>query len=154
MLLLVTSNAHKAQQIQAALGRSVQQIDLPLPELQAIDVKIVIEHKARAAYHQVGRPVLVEDTSLAIHAWNGLPGALIRWFLDAVGSKGICTMLAGYEQLTAIAETGIGYCHGDVLLSFCGVTQGQVIRWNLTNKTGNGATRVLRPRGARILSGT
>ena len=41
--------------------------------------------KAADAYALFRRPVLVDDTGLAIRAWNGLPGALIAWFLDTVG---------------------------------------------------------------------
>lgn len=96
-ILFVTSNKHKAKAVQSILGRRVQQIDLDLPEIQAIDVQEVIERKARAAYHLIGMPVLVEDTSLSLSAWNGLPGALIRWFLETVGNKGVCQMLASYE---------------------------------------------------------
>ncbi len=32
--------------------------------------------KAADAYAQLGQPVLVDDTGLAVHAWNGLPGTL------------------------------------------------------------------------------
>ena len=127
-ILLATSNKHKAQQIQALLGRPVQHIELDLPEVQAIDVQAVIEHKAREAYRQVGKPVLVEDTSLALHVWHGLPGALIRWFLETVGNNGICKMLEGYEHLAATAETWIGYFDGDAFVSFSGVVEGSIAR--------------------------
>jgi inosine/xanthosine triphosphate pyrophosphatase family protein len=93
-----TSNVHEAQQVQQLLGRPVGQVVIDLPEIQAVHVQAVIEPKARAAYHQIGKPVLVEDTSLSIHAWHGLPGALVRWFLETVGNDGICKMLEGYEQ--------------------------------------------------------
>jgi len=32
---------------------------------------------------------LADDTGLRLHAWNGLPGALVSWLLDAVGTQGI-----------------------------------------------------------------
>ncbi|MFN8494372.1 MAG: non-canonical purine NTP pyrophosphatase [Caldilineaceae bacterium] len=127
-LLLATGNQHKAQQIQAVLGRSVQPIKLELPEVQAIDVHAVIEQKAKEAYRQLGKPVLVEDTSLAIHAWNGLPGALIRWFLETVGNEGICEMLAAFEHLEATAETCIGYFDGDAFRAFSGAVEGRIAR--------------------------
>jgi XTP/dITP diphosphohydrolase len=80
------------------------------------------------AYRLVGKPVLVEDTSLSLHAWNGLPGALIRWFVETVGNEGICKMLAGYEQLDATAETCLGYYDGTAFLSFSGLVEGQITR--------------------------
>lgn len=39
---------------------------------------------------------LVEDTGLAIFAWNGYPGALIKWVLGAVGEQGLCRQLAAW----------------------------------------------------------
>jgi non-canonical purine NTP pyrophosphatase (RdgB/HAM1 family) len=127
-ILLATSNEHKAKAVQSALGRPVKHIHIDLPEIQAIDVKEVIEHKAREAYRLVGQPVLVEDTSLAVRAWNGLPGALIRWFLETVGAEGICKMLEGYEQLEATAETCLGYFDGHNFISFSGVVEGYIAR--------------------------
>jgi non-canonical purine NTP pyrophosphatase (RdgB/HAM1 family) len=127
-ILFATSNPHKAQQVQELLGRPVQQVDVAVPEIQALQVQAVIEPKARAAYEQVGKPVLVEDTSLSIHAWYGLPGALVRWFLETVGNDGICKMLEGYEQLDAIAETCIGYFDGGSFVAFSGVVEGRIAR--------------------------
>jgi non-canonical purine NTP pyrophosphatase (RdgB/HAM1 family) len=126
--LLATSNPHKAAAFQAVLTRQVDHIHIELPELQAVDVKEVIEHKARAAYRLVGKPVLVEDTGLSFHAWNGLPGALIRWFLETVGNNGICKMLEGYAQLDATAETCLGYFDGAEFRSFSGFVQGTIAR--------------------------
>lgn len=127
-VLLATSNEHKARAIQSLLGRQVQHVKLDLPELQALEVREVIEAKARAAYELVGKPVLVEDTSLSVHAWNGLPGALIRWFLETVGNVGLCRMLAAYDQLEATAETCLGYYDGRDFVSFSGVVQGHISR--------------------------
>jgi XTP/dITP diphosphohydrolase len=44
-----------------------------------------------SAYAKLRRPVLVDDTGLVLNAWNGLPGALIAWFLRSVGVEGILT---------------------------------------------------------------
>ena len=125
-LVLATSNQQKAQQISQWLARPVQHIAIDLPEVQAIAVDEVIEAKARAAYLQVGQPVLVEDTGLHIDAWQGLPGALIRWFLESVGNHGICTMLANFTQRTASAVTCIGYFDGSSCHIFRGVTTGTI----------------------------
>lgn len=127
-ILLATSNEHKAQSIQSILGRRVQQIHLELPEIQAIDVHAVIEEKARFAYQMMRQPVLVEDTSLSISVWNGLPGALIRWFLETVGNEGICRMMASYELREATAETCLGYFYDQEFFSFSGIIKGQITR--------------------------
>lgn len=127
-LLLATSNEKKASELQTLLNRPIQRVKLDLPEVQAVDVQAVIEAKAREAYRLVGKPVLVEDTGLAFAAWNGLPGALIRWFLDRVGNEGLCQMLQSYEQTAATAETCIGYFDGSEYHVFSGVVTGQIVR--------------------------
>lgn len=127
-LLFATSNTHKAKAIQAILGRHVQHIELDLPEIQAIDVRTVVQQKAQTAYQLVGQPVIVEDTSLTIQAWNGLPGALIRWFLTTVGNEGICQMLESYEKRDAMAETCLGYFDGVDYFVFSGVVKGHIPR--------------------------
>ncbi len=126
-LLLATSSHHKAEQIAALLNRPVQQIAIDLPEVQAIAVQEVIEAKARAAFAHVGRPVLVEDTGLMIHSWHGLPGALIRWFLESVGNAGICKMLATFPDRSATVVTCIGYFDGEHCHTFLGETVGQIV---------------------------
>lgn len=127
-ILIATSNPNKAKIIQYFLARPTKHVNIDLTEIQAIDVKAVIEHKAREAFLAIGKPVLVEDTGLALQAWNGLPGALIRWFLDTVGTHGICKMLETYDNLDATAETCLGYFDGTDFQSFSGAVQGQIAR--------------------------
>ncbi|MEZ4866365.1 MAG: non-canonical purine NTP pyrophosphatase [Caldilineaceae bacterium] len=146
-LLFVTSNANKVAKIQAVLGRPLQQIDLDLPEVQAVDVKEVIEQKAREAYRQVGKPVLVEDTGLAFDAWNGLPGALIRWFLKTVGNASICTMLDGFADRRAVAETCIGFYDGVNFVAFSGYAPG-VITTSPRGEQGFGWDPIFQPDGS------
>ncbi len=127
-LVIVTGNPAKAQVIQAAIERPTTHIKLDLPEIQSVDVREVIEHKARGAYQAVGKPVLVEDTGLFVKAWNGLPGALVKWFLHTVGNDGICKMLASYDQLDAVAEACLGYFDGENFVAFSGVIEGSIAR--------------------------
>ncbi|MDX1414381.1 MAG: non-canonical purine NTP pyrophosphatase [Candidatus Promineifilaceae bacterium] len=127
-ILFATSNEHKVRMVESRLGRPLHQVQLDLPEIQAVDVQDVIEQKTLAAYQLTGEPVLVEDTSLSFTAWNGLPGALIRWFLETVGNEGICRMLADYDDLEAQAETCLGYFDGLHFAAFSGVVKGQISR--------------------------
>jgi XTP/dITP diphosphohydrolase len=122
----VTGNPHKLEQIAAVLDQPLIQTDIDLPEIQAVTVQDVIEQKARAAYQMVGEPVLVEDTSLRFVAWNGLPGALIKWFLTTVGNEGLCQMLATYDDKRAIAEAVLGYFDGHEFLTFSGKVAGTI----------------------------
>jgi XTP/dITP diphosphohydrolase len=145
-LLLATSNENKAREVEFVLGRSVQSVKVDLPEIQAIDVKDIIENKARAAYQLVGEPVLVEDTGLTFRAWNGLPGALIRWFITTVDNAGLCKMLENYENREATAETCIGYFDGEKLFTFSGTIDGQIVMTPRGNG-GFGWDAVFQPNG-------
>src|SRR6266705_202724 len=111
MFTFITSSANKLAEVERILGRPLTRTSLPLEEIQAIDLEPVVRHKAQQAYDQLGRPVLVEDTGLAFTAWNGLPGALIKWFLRALGPNGICKLLRDETNRAATATTLFGYCN-------------------------------------------
>ncbi len=127
MLTFITSSANKLAEVERILGRGLRQASLPLEEIQAIDLELVVRHKAHQAYADLGRPVLVEDTGLAFAAWNGLPGALIKWFLTAVGPNGICKLLRGETNRAATATTFFGYCNGTEYRVFAGTVLGIIL---------------------------
>jgi non-canonical purine NTP pyrophosphatase (RdgB/HAM1 family) len=124
-----TGNADKLRLVQALLPIPVRQVALDLPEVQALDARHVIEAKAREAYRQLNRPVLVQDTALHFAAWNGLPGALVAWFLQAVGNEGICRMMAGWEDRSATAVSAVGFYDGTAFHCFAGETAGRIVAW-------------------------
>lgn len=124
MLTFVTSSANKLAEVERILGRRLVQASLPLDEIQAIELETVVRHKAQQAYARLGQPVLVEDTGLAFTAWNGLPGALIKWFLVALGPHGICKLLHGETNRAATASTLFGYGNGSEYRVFTGTVLG------------------------------
>ena len=96
--LFVTSNHNKAREAAEILGVELRSIALDLPELQDLDVAQVAAAKAAAAREALNAPdspILVEDSGFVIDAWNGLPGALTKWFLASVGNEGILRMISG-----------------------------------------------------------
>lgn len=110
------------------MGLKIEQldIDIDIDETQEIDVRRVIEHKAKTAFESVGVPVLVEDTSLEIEAFNGLPGALIKWFLKSVGNDGICKMLSVFVNKKARAVTCVAIYDGTNIIIGEGVASGTI----------------------------
>lgn len=104
--IFVTSNENKLREAREILGVEIEGASLDLPEPQALRVEDVAVEKARAARAALGDPpcpVLVEDSGLVFGAWNGLPGALTKWFLLSVGNEGLLKMLAPYEDRSARA---------------------------------------------------
>ena len=123
-LVLVTGNKNKIKEFEEILDFKIKSIDLDLHEVQAIQVEEVVLYKTKEAYKQVGMPVLCEDTGLYFDAWNGLPGAFIKWFGKAIGYENICPLLK--ENRRAKAETVIGYFNGKDYKSFQGEVLGSI----------------------------
>jgi XTP/dITP diphosphohydrolase len=122
-IALITGNAGKAAEYAAMLGIDVTPAKADLTEVQSLDVAVVAARKAADAYAQLGDPVLVDDSGLTIHAWNGLPGALVAWFLDSVGAQG---MAAGLTDRRATVTTAFGYADADGLQVFSGTVNGSL----------------------------
>lgn len=125
-LTFITGNANKADQLGHYLHFPVAHQKLDIPEIQSLAVEEVATAKAKAAYAILKSPVLVEDTALTFEALNGLPGTLIKWFLESVGNDGLCTMLLGYENRTAIAETCFALCDETGVHLFKGAHKGKI----------------------------
>jgi non-canonical purine NTP pyrophosphatase (RdgB/HAM1 family) len=100
-LTLVSGNSGKAEEIGRILGIQLAHEAVELVEIQSLDVIEVVRAKARAAHAQLGRPVLVEDTSLELAALGGFPGPLIKWFLGSVGVEGICQIVDAFDEPAA-----------------------------------------------------
>ena len=101
--------------------------------------------KPADAYAQLGQPVLVDDTGLAVHAWNGLPGALVAWFLDTVGLQGILDMAAGITDRRATATSALGYADATGARVFQGTMDG-TLATEPRGTSGFGYDPRLRPR--------
>jgi non-canonical purine NTP pyrophosphatase (RdgB/HAM1 family) len=146
-LLFVSSNAGKVQEVAAIVGAPIAQLDLDLPEIQALDVAEVARHKARTAFAQAGRPVVVEDTGLGIDALHGLPGALVRWFLATIGPAGICDLIPPGADRSARARTAVALCAGETVELFVGETAGVIVPAPI-GEGGFGWDAIFQPTGA------
>lgn len=103
-LKFVTGNPNKFREAQEILGIEMERQDLPhLHEIQTHDVQVLVEHKAEEAWEALQVPVLVEDSGLVFEAWNGLPGALVKWFELSVGCEGMLKMLEAFPDRRARA---------------------------------------------------
>ena len=125
-LTFITSSENKLQEVARVLGHVLSRVALPLEEIQEIALAPVVVHKARQAYVQVQGPVLVEDTGLAFAAWNGLPGALVKWFLSSLGTEGLCRLLQNETNRRATATTTFGYYDGTLYRAFSGSVDGMI----------------------------
>ncbi len=106
-----STNSIKLEEARALLP-GVEAITLDLPEVQSTDPRVVVRHKLHGmtALGLEG-PVLVEDTGLMIDSWDGLPGALVKWFVDGWGP----------ERLARLSRTAEGRGAGAEAVSAVGV---------------------------------
>ena len=146
-LNLITGNEGKAAEFAAMLGIEVRAVKRELPEIQSLDVCEVAARKAADAFELFGEPVLVDDTGLAVEAWNGLPGALIAWFIDTVGPLGILNMAEGLTDRRATVTTALGYATpGGTVQVFQGALKGSLAT-SLRGTSGFGYDPIFIPEG-------
>ena len=125
-LTFITGNPGKAKYLGDYFHLPVEHIKLDLKEIQSVDLKEVVEDKARRAYDIVKSPVLVEDVSLTFKALKALPGPLIKWFLETLGNEGLCQLLNGFDNRDALAEVEFAICDESGVHTFSGSIEGSI----------------------------
>lgn len=128
VITFITSNKSKAEQLRLHLDHPIKHKKLSVSEIQSLELEEVVKHKAREAYKQIKSPVLVEDTSLVFYAFGRLPGPLIKWFLEELDNEGLCRILDGYKDRSAIAKVCFGLYAGKALKVFKGEVKGSVAK--------------------------
>ena len=100
----VTRNPNKVREASEILDLTFESVEVEgLFEIQSPDIDLVVRHKAEQAYSVLECPVMVEDSGLVFHAWNGLPGALVKWFEETVSCDGMLKMVEGFNDRGATA---------------------------------------------------
>jgi non-canonical purine NTP pyrophosphatase (RdgB/HAM1 family) len=116
--VFISGNQHKVEYLELWLGRKVEHHKVDLDEIQDLDIRKVSEHKARQAYEILKRPVLVEDVALTFTAMGKLPGTLIKWFLQELGSDGLCRLANSLEHQQTVASICYTYFDGQEAVFF------------------------------------
>ena len=124
--IFVSHSPEKVAEVENILGVTLERRSIDLPEIQAVEVADVVGIKAQVAYSQLeNQAVMIEDTGLYFEAWNGLPGALITWFLERMGPDGICQMMSSFSDRRAYAEAIVATYDGELRV-FSGRVEGRV----------------------------
>ena len=129
-LAVVTSNPHKAKEVAAFFEGEVEveHVNLECPEFRHPDVGEIARGKARFAYDQLERPLIVDDTAFSVKALRGFPGPYAAYVLDTIGYQGILRLLEGAEERGASFETAIAYADRDGIRTFRGLIEGVITR--------------------------
>jgi non-canonical purine NTP pyrophosphatase (RdgB/HAM1 family) len=129
MLYFITGNKNKLAEVRAILGEEVGHLDIDLPEIQEIDAHEIIKAKLQEAFRHAEGEFIVEDTSLYLDGLNGLPGPLIKWFLQALGTEGLADLAERLGNAKATARTVIGYARNrEDIRFFEGNVSGSIVK--------------------------
>lgn len=146
-IVFVTGNPEKADNFSRHIGIAIGHEPAELQEIQTLNPKELIEYKARQAYDQLHKPVLVEDVEFVFHALGSLPGPFIKYFVQAEnGGEKMCRMLDGFTDRGATASCTYAYYDGSELTIFTGELAGMVAD-SPRGTGGYGFDRVFEPSG-------
>ncbi len=126
-ILFATTNEGKIREATDILGIEVEPIKIELDEIQSLDFREVIEHKAKQAFEKVGQPVLVEDSGIIFTALGQLPGVFTKWFLKSLKNEGMVKLLDTFENKEAIAVSYVGFYDGQTMIVEFGETKGRIV---------------------------
>ncbi len=144
-LYFITGNKDKFKEVKDILG-DVAQIKIDLPEIQDIDARKIIREKLMAAFEHHSGEFIVEDTSLYLDCLKGLPGPLIKWFMETIGNEGLAEIAEKLGNNKAKARTIIGYAKSKKEIEFFeGSVSGKI--FSPRGSSGFGWDRIFSPDG-------
>ncbi|MDX1584915.1 MAG: non-canonical purine NTP pyrophosphatase, partial [Thermoanaerobaculia bacterium] len=126
-LHFVTSNPHKAAEVEALLGGRVVHVELSIPEIQAGSVEEIVRSKLDLAKRSHPAPIAVEDVSLEIESLGGFPGPYVKWLIEAAGGNGLGMIAAGLSSRRATARCVVGLWDGTRAHLVQGTVDGEVL---------------------------
>ncbi len=147
-LCFVTGNENKIKEARAILEVPIEIVKLDLPEIQSLDPKKVVGYKAAAAYEKLKKPLIVEDVSFSVEAWNGFPGPFIKFVEKAGGNELLLKMMSGENNRKARAIATIGLHTGKEIVFFSGEVKGQITE-GIREGNGWGFDFIFQPKGEK-----
>lgn len=114
-LAFVTRVERKVRALQTALdpfGIVVEQLPLPVDEIQSEDAAAIAGKKAKEAYRLAQRPVVIVDTYWNILALRGFPGAYMHDVASWLRPEDFLKLMAGKPDRTVVRTDTIAYYDG------------------------------------------
>jgi inosine triphosphate pyrophosphatase len=137
MLYFITGNKNKLVEARAILGEDLGHLDIDLPEIQEIDAHEIIKAKLEEARRHVEGEFIIEDTSLYLDCLQGLPGPLIKWFLQSLGTERLAALTEKLGNNRATAKTIVGYAgKRNEIRFFEGSISGSIVRPSVSSAFG------------------
>jgi non-canonical purine NTP pyrophosphatase (RdgB/HAM1 family) len=114
-LAFVTGNPNKIRDMQEAckpFGIEIEQLDLPVEEIQSFETDKIALHKAKQAYKFAARPVVVQDTFWNILALRGFPGPYMRYINEWFKPEDFLALMQDKGDRTVIRTHTLAYYDG------------------------------------------
>ncbi|MGI9565618.1 MAG: RdgB/HAM1 family non-canonical purine NTP pyrophosphatase [Nitrosopumilus sp.] len=134
-LFFASSNDHKyheAKRILNNFGIDLSFFKCVLEEIQSNSLNDIAIKKAKDAFHECKKPVIIEDDGLFIESLNGFPGPYSSFVFTTIGNEGILNLLKKNRNAKFVSI--ITYCDKNSLRSFVGNLDGTISN----SKQGNG----------------
>lgn len=145
MIYFITGNVDKFKEAKAILP-DLELLNLDLPEIQELDPHKIIEAKIQAAFGHNSGEFVVEDGSLTSESLGGLPGPFAKWFLKALGVKGLYEIFRKLGDNEVEVKVIVGYARNNVDIHyFEGAIKGKIV--SPRGENGFGWDPVFQPHG-------
>lgn len=120
MIYFITSNKNKLAEARGILNMEIEQMEIDLPEIQAVEPENVILEKIKEAQKKFSGDFFVEDAGLYLGDKKEI-GALIKWLPAERIAK-------AYEGERAEAVCVVGYCLGGRVGFVTGSVFGKIVK--------------------------
>lgn len=128
-ITFVSTNQNKFFEVQLILSTqnvSVEFAKISLVEIQSDSLEEIAREKAKTAFAEVGRQVIVEDDGLFIDSLGGFPGPYSSFVFRTIGNDGILKLLTGSTNRSAYFCSLIAFYNGITLSISEGRVDGRI----------------------------
>lgn len=129
-IIFVTGNAEKVRDVEHVCQDypvTIEQRKLDIDEIQHHDPLRITEHKARAAYAEVGQPLIVNDSFWTIPALGGFPGGYMKDITAWLSTEDFMNLMKDKSDKSIILTDVNGYFDGTTYKSFKTIRRGKFI---------------------------
>jgi XTP/dITP diphosphohydrolase len=126
-ITFATTSQGKLDEARRLLGIEVLGSGLEIDEIQSLDQETVAVKKAQAYFHELKKPILVEDVALTFHVLKKLPGTYINDFFNTLGNQGLIELLDNADSRKATGQTTLVFIKDrENFHVFTGTVEGEI----------------------------
>ncbi len=129
-IYFLSANKFKINEVQTILSSpniTIHSVATKINEIQSNDMTEIALDKARKAFQQIGRPILIEQTGLLIKDFGNLPGGLTQIFWDSLEADKFSDIFSKIGSAEVTAKTVLAFCDGKQIHTFEGEVDGLIV---------------------------